>query len=263
VRSQAVMRLLAGLVGRPEWGRAMLAEAEQISPPGARRRFVRGCLRALALSVPALAGGVVMAGLLGVAVVIASLVRYPGLVTGVGVWLAVGSCVAVIAGYAVGATSLTTRLVPSRPTTPVLVTGAAIAASWLAVGLSASAAPPRGVPMGLLGASVAAALLLGWRATRRSSLVTGVQTVSLAALVAGLGLFLLWAGETVIFAGRPYDAGLLRDFRASAAPDLATYAVNDSLGTGMMLLLLVPALSLVAGAVGAVAAAGWSRPRPV
>ena len=64
-------------------------------------------------------------------------------------------------------------------------------------------------------------------------------------------LFLLWAGETVVFAGRPYDAGLLSDFRASGARDLATYAVSDSLGSGMMLLLLVPLVSLVSGAAGA------------
>ena len=85
--------------------------------------------------------------------------------------------------------------------------------------------------------------------------------MGLAALEAGFGLFLLWAGITVLFAGRPYDPGMVRDFRASAATDLATYAVNDSLGSGMMLLLLVPLVSLAAGATGAVIAARWPRPR--
>ena len=79
--------------------------------------------------------------------------------------------------------------------------------------------------------------------------------MGLAALLTGFTLFLLWVGEAVIFARRPYDAGMLTDFRTSAAPDLATYAVNDSLGTGMMLLLLVPLVFGMAGVAGALAAA--------
>ena len=67
-------------------------------------------------------------------------------------------------------------------------------------------------------------------------------------------MFLLWAGEAVVAAGRPYDAGLLRDFATSGAPDLATYAVNESLGTGIMLLVLVPLVSVATGFVGAAAA---------
>ncbi len=117
--------------------------------------------------------------------------------------------------------------------------------------------------MALLLLAPTVAAVLGWRATRRSSSPsTGLRTVGLAALVAGFGLFLLWAGQTVLFAGRPYDAGMVRDFRASAAPDLATYAVNDSLGSGMMLLLLVPLVSLSAGAAGAVLAGRRPRTAP-
>jgi hypothetical protein len=81
-----------------------------------------------------------------------------------------------------------------------------------------------------------------------------MQCVGLASLLAGFLLFLLWTGQTVASAGRPYDAGLRADFRSSGARDLATYAVNDSLGSGMMLLLLVPLVSLTAGLAGAVVA---------
>ena len=83
----------------------------------------------------------------------------------------------------------------------------------------------------------------------------------LASLLSGFTLFLLWAGVAVIFAGRPYDAGMVSDFSSSAAPDLATYAVNDSLGTAMMLLVLVPLVSLVAGVVGVLVATSRSRAR--
>jgi hypothetical protein len=258
----AAIRLFAWLMGRPEWGRAMLTEVEQVSDAGARRRFAFGCIRALALSVPRTAGGFLAAGLLSVAVVLTALIRYPGLITGVGTWLACGFFFVVVVGYVVAAAGLAGRLAATKLTTAVLVAGGSIAGSWMLVGLSASAAPPSAVPMTLLVLAPSVALVLGWGATRRSSSsATGVQCVSLAALEAGLGLFLLWAGTTVVFAGRPYDSGMVRDFRASAATDLATYAVNDSLGSGMMLLLLVPLVSLAAGVMGAVLATRWPRPR--
>lgn len=258
--ARAVIRLLAWLVGRPEWGRAMLAEVEQVSDPGARRRFAFGCIRALAFSVPRMAGGFLVAGLVSVAVVLTALIRYPGLVTGVGTWLACGFFFVVVVGYVAAAAGLASWLAATKLTTVVLVAGASIAGSWMLVGLSASAAPAA-VPMTLLVLAPSVALVLGWGATRRSSSPsTGIQCVSLAALEAGFGLFLLWAGTTVLFAGRPYDPGMVRDFRASAAPDLATYAVNDSLGSGMMLLLLVPLISLAAGVTGAVIATRWPRP---
>jgi len=229
----------------------MPAEAEQLSDPRARRRFALGCLRALMLSVPAVVAGFLVAGLLSVAVVVAALIRYPGLVTGGGTWLAIGFFFMVIVGYLAAAAGLAARLASTMSTVAVLVAGAAIAMSWMAIGFAASA----GVSMTVLGVAPPVALAFGWRATRRSSSPTiGVQSVALVALVAGFGLFLLWAGETLIFAGRPYDAGMVRDFRASTASDLATYAVSDSLGAGMMLLLLVPLVSLAAGATGVVMA---------
>jgi hypothetical protein len=237
----------------------MLAEAEQLSAPGARRRFEVGCLRALMLSVPAVVAGFLVAGLLSVAVVVAALIRYPGLVTGGGTWLAIGVFFMVIIGYLAASAGLAARLASTMSTLAVLVAGAAIAVSWMAIGFAASAAPA-GVPMTLLVLAPAVALALGWRATRRSSSPSiGVQSVALVGLVAGFGLFLLWAGETLIFAGRPYDAGMVRDFRASTAPDLATYAVSDSLGTGMMLLLLVPLVCLAAGATGVAIATHWAQ----
>jgi hypothetical protein len=260
VSAEAVIQLVAWVVGRPEWGRAMIAEVDQISAPGARRQFAFGCLRALARSAAMAVAGFTVTGVLSIAVVLAALLRYPGLVAGVGTWLAVGFFCAVIVGYVAAAAGLTARLVRTQSQAVVLLSGAAIAGSWMVVGLSASWAPAA-VPMTLLALGPAMALVLGWRTTRRSSSPsTGVQSVCLAAFVAGLGLFLLWAGQTVLFAGRPYDAGMVRDFRSSGARDLATYAVSDSLGSGMMLLLLVPLVSLAAGAAGASVATRWPRP---
>jgi hypothetical protein len=75
----------------------MRAEVEQISAPPARRRFAWGCLRALVISVPAMVAGVVVARLLSVAVVVAALIRYPGLVTGVGSSTPESDCPAAVA----------------------------------------------------------------------------------------------------------------------------------------------------------------------
>jgi hypothetical protein len=240
----------------------MLAEIEQIATRREQRRFAWGCLRALALTVPVIVGGCALAGVLSVAVVVTALVRYPGLVTGPGTWLAIGSFVAVVFGYVAAAAGLATRLASHTSTAAIVISGAAIAGSWMSVGLAASepSAAASGMATALLVLAPAVSLGLGLRATRRwSSPVVGMQSVGLAALVSGLILFLLWAGQTVLLAGRPYDAGLVRDFRASTAPDLATYAVSDNLGSGMMLLLLVPLVSLGAGAVGTTVAARWPR----
>lgn len=243
--------LAASALGRGDWGRAMLAELGQVSGRRARREFTYGCVRALVVSLPALAVAALVSGLLSLALVVAALVRYPGLVTGVGTWLAVGFFACVVVTYVVAAAGLAARLVDSPVRAAAVAAAAAIACSWFVVGLSAADSAPGGLSLALLILGPAVALGVGgWATSRSASVWTGMQCVGLASLLAGFVLFLLWAGQTVLFAGRPYDAGLLRDFRSSGASDLATYAVNDSLGSGMMLLLLVPLVSLTAGLAG-------------
>jgi len=253
VSTARVVILVASVLGRADWGHAMAAELAQV-PARRRGRFVAGCLGALLLSLPGLAWASLASGLLSLAVVAAALVRYPGLVTGVGTWLAVGFFVTVVVGYVVAAAGLSTRLEESRLLVGAVLAGAGIACSWWAVGLAASVGAPTLASMAMLALGPAVAGVAGAWATARSSWVVGTECVGLASLLAGFALFLLWGGQTVAFAGRPYDAALVRDFRASGAHDLATYAVSDSLGSGMMLLLLVPLVSLAAGAAGCVVA---------
>jgi hypothetical protein len=183
--------------------------------------------------------------------VLTAFVRYPGLATGFGTWLAVALFVSVVVAYVVAIAALAARLVGPHARLVAVVVAAGVAGSWLTVGFAASLGLPDALSLSLLVLGPAVALVAGGWVTRRSgSPLIATQAVSLAALLAGFLLFLLWTGETVAFAGRPYDAGLLRDFRSSGARDLATYAVNDSLGTGMMLLLLVPVVSVAAGLTG-------------
>jgi hypothetical protein len=60
-------------------------------------------------------------------------------------------------------------------------------------------------------------------------------------------------------AGGPYDSGLVRDFHKSGAPDLATYAISDDLGSGLVLLLMVPTVALALGSLSARLAAATRR----
>src|SRR5206468_1769301 len=107
----------------------------------------------------------------------------------------------------------------------------------------------------LMGPAVVAAV-----AARRAG---GVRTGTLAALwsglVGGLTVFIVWVTVTYTNAGGPYDSGLVRDFHKSGAPDLATYAVNDNLGSGLVLLLMVPTVALAVGSLSARFAAAPRR----
>jgi hypothetical protein len=64
-------------------------------------------------------------------------------------------------------------------------------------------------------------------------------------------VFIVWVTVTYANAGGPYDAGLVRDFHKSGAHDLATYAVGDNLGSGLVLLLMIPTVALALGSLSA------------
>ena len=64
-------------------------------------------------------------------------------------------------------------------------------------------------------------------------------------------VFIVWVTVTYTNAGGPYDSGLLTDFHKSGAPDLATYAVSDNLGSGLVLLLMIPTVALALGSLSA------------
>jgi hypothetical protein len=271
-RDLARALLAAGVLtlgaGRPDWGRAMMAELGQLEGLRTRWVFALGCVRSIAFTMPpaglqrVVAGGSVLAAACSAGVVAVALVRYPDLVSGARAWVSVAAFIALLVTYVVAAATFAPRVDGRRLLLNVAVAGAAIAASWMAVGLVASLGGPKPVSVMLLSLAPLVAVAIGWHATASSgSSRVGLACVGLAAVIAGYALFLLWAGEAVAAAGRPYDAGLLRDFRTSGASDLATYAVSDSLGTGMMLLLMVPLVTLAGGLVGA-AAAGTTKTRP-
>ena len=64
-------------------------------------------------------------------------------------------------------------------------------------------------------------------------------------------MFIVWVTVTYTNAGGPYDSGLIRDFHKSGAPDLTTYGVSDNLGSGLVLLLMIPTVALALGSLTA------------
>lgn len=267
--------LLAGAVrlldsGRAEWGRAMVGELATLERRAQRWSFVQGCLLVLLL-LPFRRGqpGRVILGSMGagavgcVALVGYALVRYPGLDTGTVTWLSVAGFLAVLAGYTLVGRVVVRRLTgrTGSATRAGLLGGVVTAALWLGIGGAAASRSiaSAGVVVALA-IPVTASAVGATAAWRGRSAAAGREAAALSAMFAGLVVFLVWVGAAVLTGGRPYDSGLLRDFHTSGAPDLATYAVSDNLGAGMMLLLLVPVLTASIGLAGAGLAAWVQRP---
>jgi hypothetical protein len=260
-----LVRAIAVLpAGRADWGRAMAGELEQIRPRSQRWRFAAGCLAATMLLPPrptrsdrlllVLVGGSAVAG---AALVAGCLVRYPAVLASPGARPALAAFGAVLAGCTLGAVLLVRR---GAPTGPAFVGGPATAAVWIVFGyLAVTYGTAHPVVSWLLLALPSAPLIVGVLATRRGRTgSTARRAALLAAVVAGLLLFLALAAGTLLTAGGPYDAGQLRDFPGSRFPDIASYAVNDNLGTAMSVFLLV---SIVAAALGCLAATVAARLR--
>lgn len=256
---------------RAGWGQAMIGELAEINARSLRRRFALGCLRA-ALVVPSarrsagrgLIRAVMAAALASLALVVLAVVQYPRLIVGARTWFELAFFAIVLAIYA-GVTAVLVRRLdePSASAVSIaLLAALPIAVLWLSVGLVASFDASAFVGTATVCALVLVPLAVGAVAAWRGRDVrAGRRAVALCAPCAGLLVFLAWAGEAVFADGRPYDAGMLRDFHSSGSPDLATYALSDNLGTAMMLLLIVPMVSFAFGLAGA-ALAGRSTKRP-
>jgi hypothetical protein len=245
---------------RADWAQAMTAELGRLEGGSLRWSFAWGCVRASVVTglTDSRLGRVVVNGVAGAALICAGLVawglvRYPGVISGPGTWLALAAFVGVLGCYLVAAVAIGPALGRAGPSAMRIgvLGGVAVTASWMLVGLapgvlrSASAAGALLVAGPVLAFGVGAA-----GAARDRTHATGFATAAVAGLLAGLLTFMLWVGDTVATGGRPYDAGMVRDFHTSGAKDLATFAVNDNLGSAMVLLVLVPLMTVVVGFLG-------------
>jgi hypothetical protein len=244
---------------RVDWARAMLGEFEQVQGRQARWRFSLGCAWAagrIRLESPE-AGGAGLRGVifgcaaLSLALVGYGFVQYPGLRFEPNFWGAMIVFLATLLTY-VGLAVVLARGGSQEAITARrfgLGGGLATGAGWL-LGVAPPAALKGWVFLPLLIALVGPAAVATIAGHRSRDLRTGNLTALWSGLVAGLAVFIVWASVTYADAGGPYDDGLLKDFRASGAHDLPTYAVGDSLGSGLVLLLLIPTVACALGALG-------------
>jgi hypothetical protein len=256
----------AGLLpaDRADWGQAMVGELGQIQHWSTRWRFALSCLAATLL-LPARRSG---AGRFVIALVAASaagcaalvtyaMLRYPAILTSRGTWPALATFAAVLIGFTLLARVLVRRGTPAGPS---LLGGLGTAAVWIVFGYTAvTYAQARPVLSWLLLALPLAPLAVGAASTRHGRTgAAGRQAALLSAVVTGLTLFLTLASVALLTAGGPYDSGQIRDFPGSRFPDIATYALNDNLGTAMSLLLLA---SITTAALGCASATITARLR--
>ncbi len=259
---------------RHDWGSAMLAELDHLVGRWSRWRFAIGCTRAAALirTRAAIAsresGGralrifVFTAIVAAVGLVAYGLAHYRGLRSGFGVWASVACFAVVLLVYGVvtlvGSRGVSSQVAAARRYG--LAGGIAVGGSWLLV-FSPTPAFKGLVAFPLVVALLGPACVAAMAARTSRDAATGTRAALWTGLVAGLGVFDVWVAATYARDGGPYDAGMLRDFHSSHAPDLATYAVSDNLGSALVLLLLIPTVALAVGSVTAHLAAGRPRSR--
>ena len=200
-------------------------------------------------------GALLRAAVLGGAAIALALVgygllRYPGLRSEPNVWGAMIAFVATLLAYT-GLTVFLSRGDAQRSVTARrygVAGGLAVGAGWF-LGISPPTALKGWVFLPLLIALFGPALVAAVAGHRIHDSRTGTLTALWSGLVGGLTVFIVWVTVTYMNAGGPYDSGLIRDFHNSGAADLTTYGVSDNLGSGLVLLLMVPTVALALGSL--------------
>lgn len=226
-------------VHRKEWGRAMRAELTAITEQPARRRFVRGCTRAVLISGTALRA---TAGYLGILAFAAAIVREAAGVASAGVRTEAGVLVAVIATLAwLGRRPGVLGPVANDPVARLIrLAGYGTAMATTAVMLTLGTNDPSGWWLGALSVGVYLAGFL--RATTHPA--TEALSLPIAAGLAVAGLAVWWipmllldgvravpaltflVAFAVVAAGRALGSpqrGLLSGLAAAAAMLLLTF----------------------------------------
>jgi hypothetical protein len=258
--SEATLRALASFADgdRRAWIAAMGAELDAIADPGIRRRFARGCLRAVVLApAPAepsaaatrtvLAAG--MAGSVGLAVF--GLVHYPELREGRATLVYLSAFAAALAVY-----GLAGQQVAKLGTARARRWALALAAPALVLSAVAEAGPgvaSAGVGLGVVVLPGIAAHRAARADGRRSS---GLVAGATCSLLAGILTFVGFAAATYATAGGPPTDAMLAEFHRSAATDYATWAIGDNLGGAVFLLGFVPLAGAACAVLGAQLAPG-------
>lgn len=257
---------------RREWGQAMRVELAPIEGSRARWRFSLGCTWAVsviyartifATPEPGARGlrSAVMTGIAAaIALVAYAAIRYPGLRSGYRFWGSSAAFLVLLFLFAAVASTLSSDTTLQAATTRRhgAIGGLVIGGAWL-IALAPLAPLKTFVLLPLAVALLGPALVAALAGRSAGNASAGTHAALWAGLVGGLTIFIVWVAVTLTSAGRPYDAGLIRDFHRSSAPNIATYAISDNLGSGLVLLLLVPTVALAFGSLSARLTAGEPR----
>ena len=252
---ERLLRWAAGLLSaqRAEWGQAMLGELAHVDGRGRRWRFAVGCaIGALLLPPwgPAVAAvwamTAVAAGAAGVSAVVALRYRLVA-----GEWVFAAVALALLAGYTLAAATLLRR---PRIALPGLLGGLFTVLAWLAIsGFTFSeVTAPMTAKWSPLIALVAMPALVGVAGTLwGGSAVTGARAARLAAINAGLGLY-LYATIAVAVLG------------AGGPPGTPGWTVSQNLSDRLdrNVIFDLAVIPLVTATIGWAAAAATARLRP-
>ena len=252
---ERLLRWAAGLLSaqRAEWGQAMLGELDHIDGQGRRWRFAAGCAGAALLLAPwgraaAAVWAMVVAAAGAAGVYAAVAVRYR---LGAGGWVWAAIVLVFLVSFTLAAATLLRR---PRVALPGLLGGLLVALAWLAVSgfTFYGVIAPITAKWSPLIAEVAVPVLAGAAGTLRGgSAVTGRRTARLAAISAGLGLYLYATiAVAVLGAGGP-----------PGDPNSTVSAiVSDRLGNNVIADLVV--VPLMTATIGWAAAAATARLGP-
>jgi hypothetical protein len=249
---ETIGRMSTGL--ERDWIDAMLAEAESISDPGVRRRFLGGCVWA-ALRRPrrtrgasAVGGAIIVPVAVAAALAVIGLVHYPWIRAGQ--WWPVYP--AVVAGvlalataawwYAARLASGTALRVGLSLALPVLL------CSWLAMRSASSLSVAFALVPGVL-----PALAVLWIVYRDGDRDRASVAAVCGAVVVGV-MFFVGSAATTLIAPSPRNPVLLAEFAKTSAPDYRTWAVADNLSGAAFMLVLLLVVGLASGAVATLAA---------
>ena len=231
---ERLLRWAAGLLSAPrkEWGQAMLGELDHIDGRGRRWRFAAGCAGAALLlaprgraAAPMRAMVAVAAGAAGVHAAVA--VRYR---LGTGGWVWAVIVLLFLVSFTFAAATLLRR---PGVALPGLLGGLVVALTWLAMqGFTFyDVIAPWTAPFWPLVPMVAVPVLVGVAGTLwAGSAVSGRRIARLAALSAGLGLYLYGTIAVAVLGagGPPGDPG-----------STVSYTVADRLGNNVVFDLAV------------------------
>jgi len=263
--SDAPARLLGWATGlldadRAEWGQAMLGELDRLEGRAPRWRFAAGCSAASMILPPwgraaAAAGSLAAVAASGLGVFAFASIHY-GMGRSVGTWVFAAILFAILAGYLLAGGSLLRR---PGVAGPGLAGGLFVAAAWLAVsgwGFGRFLGPitmPGALPLLVI---VVPAVVGAGGTLWAGSAVAGRRVARLAAVSAGLGLY-LYGALTVAAIGAGGPPGLPHTTVAGN--------VSDRLGNQVMLALFVLPLATATvgwGAAAATARLRWGQPEP-